>query len=461
MAAQNSRLKCWLFLAIFSPVLVYSVTTPAEASSPSLTLREAISIALRDHPALREAELNLRATQLELDLMRMQNTLPGLGLRLQPTSSIAASGSPWTSQAGAAATLALPWGLSLTGHSLIGFNHSANAWSTSYGLSLSQRLSPATADAAELAAKEEALARAQRALQSARSSVILDVIGRFGGQLVLQSASASAARALERARAQLAQVQAAVEAGQAGERQRLEAALTVKTAEITFRKRTLESTIAQQEFAALLGTDQRYDLALPQFALDVLSQQLNDLFESEISDAAVSASEGVQRALEARAAAQRALWTLEQAARPAAAVAVGLDSKGWQFGITIEFDLLSPTRGTRLELARAALALAQERLRSAQQAARLALFTQRAALRQAWEAVELLPLEAERWALEETITRQRGEAGLISAADWTDFQNRQADWESSRLGKTFELVSAYLRYRELIGVPLRWEEILR
>ena len=437
-------------------------TVLAAPQTPSFTLRWAIETGLTHHPAVRVAELNLRAAHLELEAARAQGTLPKIGLKLQPFSLSSGVGFPGSGTGDLTFALTLPTGTALSASLAPSLDYSTQAWTFSWGLSLAQRFNPIQQDkvTANLQQKVRALDQAKVALMQAKDTVVLEVVKKFGHLIAARTALELAKEAQTQAQARLTEVEAEVAAGQASELQLLEAKLAVKQAGITRQKRSTEYNIAREGLGVLLGIEGVYELVPPDFPVEKILAMANELLSMRISLEAINEAAGVTKASEAVEDAEQDLNDTRAVTLPSVSLAAGWTSEGWQIGVSVNVDLFSPDHSSQLKLAQARVELAQERLRVATVEARMAILNQRASLRQVKEDFERLQLEKEKWALEETIIKKKMEADLISTDEWTDFQVKKQTFVNDLAQGAFDLVHACLAYRQTLGIKLDWEEIL-
>ena len=101
--------------------------------------------------------------------------------------------------------------------------------------------------------------------------------------------------------------------------------------------------------------------------------------------------------------------------------------------------------------------LAEAQLEAAQEQVRNSLLNQQTALRKALEDLERLPLEEEKWLLEEQIARAKREAGTISERDWEEFLEGKQAFDLAKEGRATSLLLAFLAYRDGLKLELEWE----
>jgi outer membrane protein TolC len=142
-------------------------------------------------------------------------------------------------------------------------------------------------------------------------------------------------------------------------------------------------------------------------------------------------------------------------------VEAGWTDKGFQLGWTLRFDLFSPGREKEIAIAEKELTLAQLSLQTARQNARRQLYDLRAALNTALQSLERLPLEEEKWALQEELYRTKYEVGTLSESDWQEFQRQKEAFAIEADQRSLSLLVAYLNFRSGAGLSLEWEEWLK
>jgi hypothetical protein len=72
-----------------------------------------------------------------------------------------------------------------------------------------------------------------------------------------------------------------------------------------------------------------------------------------------------------------------------------------------------------------------------------------------------LPLEEEKWALQEELYRTKYEVGTLSESDWREFQREKEAFEIEADQRSLSLFVAYLNFRSGTGLSLEWEEWLK
>lgn len=450
-----SKLRPLVFVCLLA---AWGVGLAAPQTS-SLTLREAIELALVAHPDVQEAELGLESARLELRAARAKASLPSINFQLSPLSLSSQTGFPGIAKGTLALGLSLPTGTDLSLDLSPSLDWSNRTLSLSWGVSLAHRYDPAQPEP-EVRMREEKVEAAEAALAQARDAVVLEVVGEFAGVLSAQRAVAQAEGTLLRAQDHLEKVEADLAAGLAGELDRLDAELNLREAEVALRKRQSELAGAREDFQGMLGLEGYYELVPPELALGELCSRAEGLLAQGVPEEAISKSAAVRAAEENLRAAEENLRAAQAIGKPAPAVSFRWGNEGWQFGISLGFSLFSPGRAEGIELAQAELSLAQANLQAAQAEARRAIDRAAATLREDRENLEILELEREKLALEDRVTEMKLEADVIGWAEWEEFLVRkegfQGEWEQA----AFEFALAYLGYRDALGLPLSWEEIV-
>jgi len=178
-------------------------------------------------------------------------------------------------------------------------------------------------------------------------------------------------------------------------------------------------------------------------------------------DAAVEASTAVRSALQSVEDAREDLASVLREMLPNLSIEAGYTNGAWALGGSIEFDFFSPDRGDRIEIARANLALAEEKLAGARTQQRNALLHQQASLVESLRDLDRLALEEEKWALEEQVMTVKHEVGSIGDADWEEYVESRDAFVLEAGQREASLLLAYLNYRDALGLELDWEEWLQ
>jgi outer membrane protein TolC len=450
--------------AILALAFCWAFASPTP-ETVALSLEQAVNLALERHPDVQQARLSLRVAELELEAARLRSAIPSFSLQVAPPE-LTAQGLSSSVQGAFGMALSLPWG---TGTSLVAdlklaWDSKTGRWtSPGWGLTYSQRLDLARLDAgsAELRAKQRAVAEARSALEQARETVVLETIEAYSNLLTTKALLAQAEAALQRAEDYQAQVQEQVHAGLKGESSLLEAKLELLDAKIALEQSRSAYATAKAGFGRAIGIDEDYEPLPLELPLEDLARAAREPLEEAILEAAISNAPEVRAAQEKVSAAEEALRAARLEALPELGLEAGLDGQGWRIGWTISFELFRPDRALNVKIAAINLELAKSQLAAARERMRSSILNLEAALRKALEELERLPLEEEKWALEETVNKAKLEAGLLSESDWHTFQEEKSRFEQAARERGVALLLAYLRYRASLGLALDWEGWVR
>jgi len=453
----------WMALAA---LLALGPVCPAAAShdGPVVTLRDTLELALAAHPDVAQAHHDLRKAELELAAARAKVSLPSVQLGLSPFTLAQGADFPGTTQGSVGLSLGLTTGTSLSFELSPTYRWATEELSFSWRLSLSQRYDPARPTPSEARALTEAeakVAAAQQDLEQARESVVLAVLQSYASLLSSQLALDDSTRSLARAQDRLAAVEAEVEAGQAGELQRLEAEIALREAEIAARKRAASHATALEELARTIGLALPLELVPRENIAPELLERVDELLTWEVPAEVLARSRSVQSASDAVRAAEERLRTLQVAAWPVPSVGLSWTDTGWRVSLNLSVSLFAPDRDVQRQIAQAELDLVQDRLTSAWREAERSLAQTRSTLEDAREALIIQEMEREKLALERRAAEIRREAGLVGPADWEAFLLREERFEFEYEQRLFSLLQAYLRYRRALGLELDWEGMVR
>ncbi len=460
------RLLRWLWIGAVL-VITSAVVAQSLPSTLELPLDEAIVLALEHHSDVRQAELELQIAQLELEAAWVRSTVPSIGLQVNPPD-LSTEGFAEDIEGTFGVGVSLPWGTqtSLSADLKLSWNRITGGWDSSgWGFSYSQRLDLAQLDVGfeELTTKQHAVADAQSALEQARNTVVLDTIEAYSDLLSAKVQLVQAQADLRQAESDLTKVEEQVGAGIKGEASLLEAKLAVLDAQITLEQTETAYTTDKDTFGRVtLGISKDYEPVTFELLLDNLTAAANKLVtDEEIPEAAVLDAREVQAAEEKGTDAKDALRTARADALPELSIQAGIDEAGWKVSWGISFDLFNPDRFVEIDIAAANLDLAEAQLEDTQERVRNSILNQQIALRKSLEDLERLPLEKEKWTLEETVMRTKFETGTISEQDWEDFVEGKQAFDLAKDGRVTSLLLAYLAYRDGLGLKLEWEEWLK
>jgi outer membrane protein TolC len=431
------------------------------------TIAEAVERALAQHSELRQARLSFRLAELELDATLATFSLPTLTFQIQPPS-LTLDGLSGDLRGSLAGSVSLPLGSSaqISGNLGLAWDIEDASWNLDgWSLKYIQRLdlSQPSGALARIEQGEAAILDSQAALGRTRNAVILGTIESYGQLLSGAAAVTQTERQLKRAEDELRSVESLAEEGLRGASSLTEARLDVLEAQIRMDKLRTSYDRDVEEFAReTLGTTEPIELAPLDLALEALRADATKMIErSDLVDAAVEASASVLSAMRSIEDAKEELSNVLREVLPDVSLEAGYTNGVWAIGGTIGFDFFSPDRGDRIEIARTNLALAQERLAGTRSQQLNSLLGQQAALLDALRDLDRLALEEEKWALEEQVMTAKYEAATIGEGDWKEFVESKEAFALEARERETTLLLAYLRYRDALGLELKWEEWLQ
>ena len=458
-------LRClWVVIFLLVPCIGFAESNPGSVGLP---LYEAVSLAVEHHTDVRQAELSLLLAELELEAAWARSSVPSIGLQVNPPE-LSMGGFAEDIEGTIGVGVALPWGTqtNLSADLQLGWNRATGEWSNpGWGIAYSQRLDLAQLDAGseELIAKKQAVTDAEAALEQARNTIVLDTIEAYSDLLSTKALLTQAQADLRQAEADLTQVEEQVEAGIKGEASLLEAELAVLDAQITLEQAEATYTTDKNTFGRVtLGSKEDFEpiaFALPLGDLSEVAVEM--VIGAEIPEAAITDAPEVQAAQQRVADAKDALRAAHVEALPELSIQAGIDEAGWKVSWGISFDLFEPDRFLEIDIAGANLDLAKAQLEDTQERVRNKILSQQVALGQSLEDLKRLPLEEEKWTLEEQVMQARREAGAISEQDWEEFLEGKQTFDLTKDERVTSLLLAYLAYRDGIGLELEWEEWLQ
>lgn len=451
---------------LFTGVLTGVPGLGAASEGTLMTLAEAIRIGLEQDPTLRQAEIELEIARLELNAEISTFLLPTVDLDLSPPN-LTTDGWAGTFSGTLSAGLSLPIGTSsqLSGKLNIDWDPATGSWSAEgWNVSYSQRLSVAQSDTATDAIDRhrQSVVDAEAALVQAQTDLVVNVSRSYSRLLSATALLEQAGLALAEAKQALDQTQADFEAGLVGEITLVKARIALLDSEITVEDRIADLAESQEQlFGETLGLPGAVELGPPDFALDAMVAAAGALLDDlEAISAAVASSSAVENAEASLTEAEGTLSRSRLGIDPDMTVQAGLSDKGFSVGWSVSFTLFAPTWSEEIDIARLRVKLAEQRLRSAMRQAESSIRSSQTDLKAALRDVELLPLEEERWVLEEQVMHTKLDAGSISQDDWSKFLEQLGAFQRDANERSITLFIALLEYRTALGLPLGWEEWL-
>jgi outer membrane protein TolC len=437
-----------------------------DAEAQTLTLSEAIRTGLEHDPTVRQAEIELQIARLELDAEISGFLLPTVNLDFSPPS-LTTDGWSGSFAGTVSAGLALPIGTSsqLSGKVNLAWDPATASWGASrWDVSYSQRLSISQSDGAtgSIATRRDAVAEAETLLIQAQSELVTSVSRSFAKLLSARDALDQAERDLASARDDLDQAQRDFDAGLIAETALIDARISALDREIALASRGRDLAEKQEEFYAYtLGMVSSPSLAAPDFAQDEMADAAEALLaDEEAIDRAIAASSAVIAAEEDLASAKKAAASSRVGVAPEVRLQAGLSDEGYTLGCSVSLTLFDPTWSEQAKIATLQMELAEARLNRARRQAETSIRTSRNGLETALEEVRRVPLEEEKWTLQEQATRSRLDAGSISPTDWSEFARQQDAFRLDVNERSTALFAALLEYRSALGLPLEWERWL-
>jgi len=433
-------------------VLVLCVLLFVGASAAELTLREAVILALERHPDLRKAELQVASAELQLQASQAKAVWPSVSLSLAPGQGA------WPAL-GLVASMSLPVGTTnrLSGGLQVQMGpESLLTWNLGFSFTLDLARPMAAAEPLEtLTANAE---ESRRALARTRNAVILNVIQGYAGLLSQQAKAEQARKSWEKAKESLASTEEKAKVGLASELEVLQARLSLIQAQLAWEQARDDFQAQKQRFfQEQLGLVEERDLVPLSVDREALVQAVQEFLEKLDLEAAVEEASEVRAAKQKLQEAQKSLEQLQRSWLPTATVELTTGPTGWRLSWTLRLDLFAPERAAQVRMAEVQVTAAQLSLETARASARQKLLREVNNVLSALKALERLPLEEERWALEEEIARRRYEAGILSEAEWRDFLASKEAFLQEAKDRELALLSAYLSLQAALERPVDWE----
>jgi len=463
---MKKKIPGCLLIMLLLFISVLGLTEEPHDDSTVVTLSQAITIALAAHTNVRHAQLTLQLTELELDAAWAGAILPTIDLQINPPN-LTAEGFPDSVAADLTAGLSLPWGTSSTVSTGLDLTWDSDRreWNMpGWGINYSQALDPSQPDAASqgLKNKKQAVEDAQTALLNAKNAVILDTVNTYSNLLNAKAQLDQAREDLKQAQTNFEQIEELVNTGVKGKTELQTAQLALLDAQIALDEQQVSFTTDKEAFArGTLRQDHEVEVVKFQLPAENLQNVATDLLSQvELVQPAVQESSDVANAQQSVTEAQANLAMARRFMLPALLVNAGIDERGWTLGWTISFELFAPDNQIEVEMAKARLLLAEEKLKATVEQVRDSILSQHAALRKALNSIERLPLEQEKWSLEESVKKEKFEAGTISEDDWEEFIDGKQQFDLEVDERVTSLLLAYLMYKAELRLELEWEEWL-
>ena len=437
------------------------------SADETLSLAEAIHLALHSDPDLRQAEIDLEIARLEFNAEISRFLLPTVGLSLS-LPDLTESGWSGDLEGSLSAGLSLPLGTSsqLSGRLSVSWDPATNAWNLGgWNLSYTQRLAITELEtgSGSIDRRRRSVLEAEARLAQTEAEVAVNVARTFSKLLSAEASLSQAESTRMKADKNFQRIQDLFDAGAEGEATLIKAKISLLDAQIAVEERQAALDEVESEFFSLtLGLAEKRVLVPPDFSLEDMMQSARDLLSSEdLIAPAVASSSAVRNARDSLVAAEEALGKSQLGIDPDLAIQAGYSENGWSIGWAVSLTLFAPNWSEAIDIVRLQVELAEERLRSAEHQAEASILSDQMAMRNALRALDRLPLEQEKWALEEQMTRRKLEAGSISEESWDSFLEEMSTFLLDANGRSISLFVALLEYRNTLEFGLEWEEWLQ
>lgn len=455
---MRPRWVCSILL-VLALLLFSSIRTQAQPVEISVIIQQALQKA----PQILQAKEDVAAAELELALVRGNVFIPQLSVSAVPLGFSYEGGQ---GKSTGSATLAL--GLSLpTGTALrLNYNGSLSYTDGAFQSSLSGQLTQIllmdlslTDTAIELQRKQAAVDEAKQTLLEVQRQVMLEVLNGLLNLLVVQESVEIARARVDLSQARLEEVRSKVERGQAGRLDLLAAQIELRQNELASAKLQRDSSLSQEKFFNSFALEKTLSWRVPNIAAKKLQKLAEGLLQEEITPAIISKDPQVRRASREVVEAERTLNKTKQDAFPSLGLTMNYEERsGWGIGISFSHSLFTGQE-LKIKEAERALVTARRTLESARESTKLDIVSQRNALQEAYSQMEVITLKGELLALQQEMKQQQMERGLISTGEWDEFLIQKRDFENEYRAALYQLIIAYLTYRNSLGMSFSLEEV--
>jgi len=430
----------------------------------TITAPEAIRLAIQNDSGLRLANLNLTLARLRLEAARNAAFLPSISLSIVPPE-LTGSGLSQDIGAALAASLPLPWGQgSLKASVGLSYSTATSEFAIpTWQLSLSDLLDLANpADSlSSIHASERAVATAERSLDETEKELIVLTLQAYRDLLAKAKQAEQRQQSVARLHAELGQVQQLAAQGYKGVQDVNEAKLLSLDAQVQAENSAATYASDLEAFCReTLGISESCELAPLDLSLSAILTAAHELLLVEVPDSAVTGAAAVISAQQGVGDAEAVLREARGDILPTLSVDAKVNASEWKVGVGVSLNLFAPSRSVDIRIADASLALAKERLDSAQETTRNQILDLRASLLTSIRSGESLTLETEKWQLEGQVMTARHDAGTLSDSDWATFLEEKDGFTLDAAGRAASLLAAYLNYRSALGMEIQWEEWL-
>lgn len=455
--------KKMIWILALAGLLAASIGTSGEELR-TITAPEAIRLAIQNDSGLRLANLSLTLARLRLEAARNAALLPSISLSISPPE-LTGSGLSQAIGAALAAALPLPWGQgSLKASVGLSYSTATSEFATpTWQLSLSDLLDLASpADSlSSIHVNERAVAGAERSLDETEKELIVLTLQAYRDLLAKAKQAEQHRQSVARLQVGLDQVQQLAAQGYKGVQDVNEAKLLSLDAQVQAENSAATYASDLEAFCReTLGISESCKLAPLDLSLNAILTAAHELLLVEIPDSAVTGAAAVISAQQGVDDAEAVLREARADILPTLSVDAKVNASEWKVGVGVSLNLFAPSRSVDIRIADASLALAKERLDSAQGTARNQILDLRASLLASIRSGESLTLETEKWQLEGQVMTARHDAGTLSDSEWATFLEEKDGFTLDAAGRAASLLAAYLNYRSALGMEIHWEEWL-
>ena len=462
----------FLFTVLFTPLFIGQA-----GFSNSITLEDAVKMALANNEQVLSAQTSLEIARLNLKRAQKLFTTPHINLNLEPWQGkydIGGGTDQGSTELVMSGTIKFSQGTDISLNYQGAYDYEEGGYGDFYTLELHQSLfqdQSLTPSALELYNARMATERAYLALEDIEKEIILSVVRNFYQLREIGNSLSLAKERIALSQGKLTETTEKRDSGLAGELDMLQA--KIELAENTEQLNELENqlALAKDQFYHSIGVekDTLFILSLPQEKK--VREKAEELLVKEISQEIVLSQSELKQAqwtidekrlqLSRKEEELSSDWLLTVGYTSERATLDGITPAQGQIKIGVTYNLFDGGRAKlSVQTAQMELAKAERNLENLKKTAQFSLSSQKNALREALSQFNLWKLKKDEIKLKGELAQVQFALGVISSQELKEFQLQAVQVENSYQSSLYNLFTSYISYGISLNMKPNLSEVI-
>lgn len=471
MKTRKKR-QFFLFFAFFIPFLAVEA-----GFSASITLPEAIRMALANNKKILDAKTSLEIAQLNLQRAEKLLKTPQLNINLDPLQTrydVEKETSESSAQLMMAATIKFPRGTDISFNYQGTYDYEKEGYNDSYSLEMYQSLFEdysLTPSAIELYNTHIAREKARLALEEMKKEVILNTVKSFFQLQEIRDSLDLIEKRIVLSQEKLTEIIRKKASGLAGELDVLKVKIELAENTRQFNELKDQLVLAKDQFYHSLGAKKNSPFIFSPVEEEKLSQKAEELLVRKITQGILLSQNEIRQAQWTVDEKQLQLKKKKEDLSPDWSLTIGYVSGElvlgkivpgqWQAKIGINYNLFDGGRAKlSVQMAEADLEKARRNLESLKKTIQFNLSSKRNALKEALSRLNLWKLKKDEIKLRARLSQEQFTRGILSSQEFREFQLQEIQLENNYQSALHNLLASYLSYRMSLNMKLDIDEVI-